>query len=258
MREQFPIVVMPSISDSKSRLRRSSAVLKIILLVVVLGLCWASFSDLDQVVTTEAKIIPFEKLQTVQHFEGGIVEKIFVRAGDIVRAGDPLMTLNAVEASGGYQSKKTEVLALAAKVKRLEAQANNSRLEFGPQLEREIPAVLITERELLKSHQSQQDSAVNALVSQQKQRQSELEAARQQLLLISEERRTIEQLVSRGLEPRLEAIRIEKAYLEAEHRVRSAQDSILEIDSRIAVVKQDSRTASLGELTRAMTDLKQS
>ncbi len=248
----------PGRGDGRGRLRRNSVILNLILAAFLLGLSWAALSELDQVVSAEAKIIPFQKLQTVQHFEGGIVDKIYVSAGDRVRAGDPLLSLDAVEASGGYQSKKSEVLALSARVKRLEAEANNTALTFSARLEREIPAVLATERELLASHRQQLESTVGALTNQQQQRRSELEAARKQLSLVVEEKRTIDQLVELGLEPKLESVRFEKSLLEAEHRVRSAQDAIQELEHRMAAVRQESRASALSELSKVLAELSQS
>ena len=35
---------------------------------------WAGVSEFDQVISGEAKVVPSQQLQTIQHFEGGIVK----------------------------------------------------------------------------------------------------------------------------------------------------------------------------------------
>ena len=34
---------------------------------------WAYYAEFDQVITGEGKVYPFSRLQTIEHFEGGVV-----------------------------------------------------------------------------------------------------------------------------------------------------------------------------------------
>ena len=100
----FIRMLFSSASTTKSNL--SSKFLFYIFVTIVFFVGWAIFSDFDQVISSEAKIIPFSKLQTVQHFEGGIINGIHVRAGQKVDVGSKLLSLSPIEADSGYQSKK--------------------------------------------------------------------------------------------------------------------------------------------------------
>ena len=71
---------------------------------------WASNSEFDRVITSQAKLISSEKLQTIQHFEGGIVKKIHVAVGQRVKDGDPLVALDPLETDASYQAKKSEFI----------------------------------------------------------------------------------------------------------------------------------------------------
>ena len=81
----FVRMLFSSASVTKSNL--SSKFLFYIFVTIVFFVGWAILSDFDQVISSEAKIIPFNKLQTVQHFEGGIINMIHVRAGQKVNVG---------------------------------------------------------------------------------------------------------------------------------------------------------------------------
>ena len=93
-------------SRNRDRSSASQRFLMIVTVSIVFFLVWASVSEFDQVVTAEAKVIPFSKLQTVQHFEGGIIKEIHVKAGQYVKQGEPLVSLSPLEAGGSYQAKR--------------------------------------------------------------------------------------------------------------------------------------------------------
>ena len=69
-------------------------------LFIVLVLClfmslatWSTTMHLDMVAVAEGEVFPRGRVKKVQHFEGGIVEKIFVKDGDLVSKGDALIKL---------------------------------------------------------------------------------------------------------------------------------------------------------------------
>jgi adhesin transport system membrane fusion protein len=237
--------------------RKPGRLLRVIALGTLALLTWASLSEFDQVVGADAKIIAFSKLQTVQHFEGGIVESVKVQAGQAVRADDELMTLSPIDAEGGYASKKNEMLALTTRAARLSAEFTGQPLAFPQELQREAPSLVATESSLLLAKRGQLEANLATLESQRRQRQSELEAAKRTLTLVTEERDVIFKLVERGLEPKLEAVRAERTYVESLAKVRSAEAGIQEMTARIESTRQESRSAVLAELTKTMSDLSQ-
>ena len=72
------------------------------LLVLILGFggfaAWAGFAPLDAGVTADATVQVAGNRKSVQHLEGGTVEEIFVREGDLVKEGQILVRLNATRA----------------------------------------------------------------------------------------------------------------------------------------------------------------
>ena len=76
--------------------RRSRGWVTIALVVsflVAAFIVWAAFSKFDEVSSASGQIVPSGNVKTIQHLEGGIIEKISVREGAVVRAGDPLILL---------------------------------------------------------------------------------------------------------------------------------------------------------------------
>src|SRR5690606_19799001 len=55
---------------------------------------WAHFAVVDEVTRADGKAIPSSRLQKIQNLEGGIVAELFVREGQLVEAGAPLVRLD--------------------------------------------------------------------------------------------------------------------------------------------------------------------
>ena len=72
------------------------------LMVLILGFGgfagWAAFAPLDAGVTADATVQVAGNRKSVQHLEGGTVEEILVREGDLVEEGQVLVRLNATRA----------------------------------------------------------------------------------------------------------------------------------------------------------------
>jgi len=84
-----------------------------------------------------------------------------------------------------------------------------------------------------------------------------LVGAKRTLTLVAEERDVVKKLVERGLEPKLEAVRAEKTYVEALARVESILGAIDEINDRKAVSLQESLSDVLSELAKANSEFSQ-
>jgi adhesin transport system membrane fusion protein len=131
------------------------------------------------------------------------------------------------------------------------------------------PDLMAAEQATLVSKKLEQESQISVLNSQIEQKRRELEetqvtleGAQKSLLLGREERATIARLVERGLEPRLELVRADRALVEQESRVNVAKVSIQRVNSAIneIVSRQEAltrqfRSEALNELNRTLADL---
>ena len=72
----------------------SSMLLWIIVAFVVAFFVWAAFTELDRTVRGQGRVVPSSQLQVVSNLEGGVVQDILVRAGQVVRQGDELIRLD--------------------------------------------------------------------------------------------------------------------------------------------------------------------
>ena len=91
--------------------------------MVVTGLIWAHFAILEEVTRGNGRVVPSRLTQFVQSLEGGIVNEILVQEGMIVQQGQPLMRISDVKFASELGEVRERRGALAARVARLEAEA---------------------------------------------------------------------------------------------------------------------------------------
>ena len=108
-------------------------------LFIVLVLClfmslatWSTTMHLDMVAVAEGEVFPRGRVKKVQHFEGGIVEKIFVKDGDLVSKGDALIKLQLGAVRVNVFDLESQYRALSRKLLRLEAEEEGRVPNFGP------------------------------------------------------------------------------------------------------------------------------
>ncbi|RHW22170.1 HlyD family type I secretion periplasmic adaptor subunit [Pseudomonas jilinensis] len=80
-----------------------------LLVLFTLGLLWACIGKVNIVATAEGKIIPSAGVKQVQPLEKGTVQAILVREGERVRAGQPLVELDATFTTADKNRLQTEL-----------------------------------------------------------------------------------------------------------------------------------------------------
>lgn len=108
------------------RLRRPRALIYAAAGVCAALLLWTALANVDLVVHTQGRIVPSGKQQLVQHLEGGILSKVFVHEGDAVTAGQPLVAVSDLQANSSRAEKGARLSGMAARVARLDAEANGA------------------------------------------------------------------------------------------------------------------------------------
>ena len=230
---------------------------------------WIAVAEVDTVTRADGRVIPSAKLQVIQNLEGGIVAEILVKQGQVVQAGDSLVALSSLQHEGDMKSRYQQLLGLEARAARLVALANGRQPQFPKSVVDTAPDLMAVEMATFLSKTLEQESQLAVLSAQMDQKARELDEAqialistRKSLEMAREERTTVARLVERGLEPRLELLRIERAYSEQEgradisvvtiERLRSANK---ELAARKDAMVRQMRSEALSELNRTMAEL---
>ena len=144
------------------------------LLAVAALFVWAWHATIDEIVRGEGKVVPSSKVQVVQSLDGGIVEEIMVRPGDVVKAGQVLLRVDATRYASSLGESRSEWLALQAKAARLQALASGAPFAATAELVNEAPDVIALERTIWESRTRELEATIQIAQQQLNQRQEEL------------------------------------------------------------------------------------
>jgi HlyD family type I secretion membrane fusion protein len=164
----------------------------IALLVVGLGL-WASLSPLSTGITAQGEVRVESNRKTIKAKSSGTVRQILVQEGQLVRAGQPLILFNDVEARAAYDVMQNQFDSLQSQAARLTAEATGKATpEFAPELLARMSdprvAGMIRDQQYLFTTREQLFQSQNSVLNQRlDQAQSQIEGQQQQVASVDEQ-----------------------------------------------------------------------
>lgn len=202
---------------------------------------WASNAELDHVVTGQGRVINPMQTQIIQNLEGGIIERIYVREGDVVPEGSVLVSLDPTQAMSLYGEAQKEERALSIRVERLSAEREDREPVFSYEYMRDDPELIAAERaqynerrEVLRTERLLLEAQVVQREEERRQAENELVRAEREFQLASDEFNLIEDLVARQLEARLSLITSDRSRNEALAQLNQARVALARSDAVLA------------------------
>lgn len=95
---------------------------RVVLIFFVGSFTWASLAPLVGGAVAPGQISPDGHARRVQHLEGGIVEQLLVRDGDVVKKGQPLIRLSSAKVAADHAQLSHRRRVLTASLARLRAE----------------------------------------------------------------------------------------------------------------------------------------
>ena len=232
-------------------------------------LLWAHLAVIDEVTRGEGKAIPSSKIQKIQNLEGGIVAQIYVKEGQIVDAGAPLVRLDDTRFASNVGETDADRVAAELRVERLSAEVDNRPLNFTADVRKIAPKQTANEESLYDSRRQQLADEVGGLQQQLVQRQQELreyqskqEQYRSSLGLLRQEIGMSEPLVAQGAVSPVEMLRLKRSEVETRGQMDStslaiprAQAAINEVQRKVDETRGKFRSDALTQLNEARTNL---
>jgi adhesin transport system membrane fusion protein len=218
--------------------RGGRAILWSLLLLTVIALIWAAFSEVEQVTRGQGKVIPASQIQVIQNLEGGILAELFVKVGDTVKKDQLLLRIDETRFVSSVEQNQAKSAANKAKAARLLAEANGSS-GFG--VPAGVPAhISASERALFDSRRAELRQSLDVKQEQINQRQNELKELNTQLRelnktfdLYQKEIRLTKPLVSKGAVSEMEVLQLERKASEMQGEIETIKQSIPRIQSKI-------------------------
>jgi protease secretion system membrane fusion protein len=248
-------------------------------LAIVVGfggfLLWAAYAPLDEGVPAPATVAIDTKRKPIQHPSGGTVERVVVKEGTNVKAGDVLAILNDATARASYEQVHHNYLAIRAVEGRTSAElAGADHISFHPDLTNAIsdPAAqqhLNSQTQLFEARRNALRSDLGAiseniagLEAQLNGVSRSLESRQVQSGKQSEQLKSISDLANEGYAPRNQALQLEQGQAELRavmadlegNRLR-LQRSIAEMKMRMQQRREEYRRDASAQLADARREL---
>lgn len=221
--------------------RRYFLIVRGSLAFLVLGLVWAALADLDEITVAEGKVIPSSRIQVIQNLEGGIVAKIPVNVGDLVKKGQIVMNLDETRFSSSVGEAKAKYQALHAKIARLTAEATDKPFDPPKDLVAANPGIVADEQALYQSRQRELEANLTILRQQANQRSQELSEKRSRFQQLTESHRLVAQelkmskpLAQQGVISEVEILRLERQVNDIYGEMEATRLAIPRLESAIA------------------------
>ena len=228
-------------------------------ILVGLFLIWSLTARIDSSAIAIGKVVLDSDKKTIQHFEGGIIEEIFVEDGQKVKAEQPLIRLSETAAKANQELVKKQLFALKVAKIRLESERDRKKIpDFSSMVNEykddlEFVKIIEGEKELFLTRKRGTDEKVGILQQKIKQLNNEIEAIKSQEKSVSariafarEEANSLDELFEQGI--------ISKSrYLELKKQMAELQGNRGEYVANIAKVRQAINESQL-EIANVQTE----
>lgn len=238
-----------------------------LLAFVGIAILWAGFGHIDIVASAQGKVIPRGRVRMIQAADIGVVRAIHVKDGDQVRAGQPLIVLDAtLTEADAAQARESMVVAAIdrARASALVDAANGGRGEFV--VPQGVPVEFIeTQRNLVAARIAEHRTSVAALEEERAQRRAELAMVmaevgklEEQLPLAEAQLESLEKLDKDGLVPRLRVhevkervVGLRKDLVIRREETGKSRAALGGVESQLAKLRSEFRATALDALSEA-------
>ncbi len=197
-----------------------------IALFLLIATLWMSWAKLDIAVQGSGKVIPSSRVQEIQSMEGGIIQAIAVKEGQMVKRGDLLAHLKNLQFNSDLGESRHTWWGIQAALTRLNAEIQGRAPVFSKELIDSAPQRVAEQQALWQSRVQERSNAKETLKTQLTQREQELAETRSRIATMGE--LLIDTRESLAMEEKLmrQGAGARTDYLTAKQRVSSLQGDL--------------------------------
>jgi adhesin transport system membrane fusion protein len=241
--------------------RGGQQLLWMIMAFVVGIIVWAAYAEIDEFTRGQGRVIPSRSVQLVQNLEGGIVAEVFVREGQLVKRGEPVIRLDSIGFSSSLSETKVNQAQLLAKATRLKTEAEGSNFPEAQLLTLLSKTIVDAEKNLYLARQRENLASSQIIVqqiTQKKQELSEIAAKALQLgrsyLLLKEELDLTQPLVAEGAVSQVELLRLKRQANDLRGELEAVKLSTPRIESSLIELEQTLKAQESAFKSQAQSD----
>lgn len=264
--------------DTPEAITRPATVFGMWMFLLVFGVfgLWSAVAPLKSAALAHGQVVLDSNRKTIQHLEGGIVAEIYVREGQEVKEGDPLLRLDDTAAKARLDLFLGQSITVRSAAARLLAERDNKdKIEFPEDLLKEkksnpvIAENMDSQRRLFKTRRKSLEGELSILRQKSEQYKQEIaglesqkQSAADQIKLLKEEIATVAKLLKEGnaMKPRLLALQRNASALEGQRGeyvsgISRAQQEIAETEISMINLRNEFLNKVVADLKDAQAQI---
>jgi len=201
--------------------------LKALIIFTFVFLIWAIFLPIESASIAEGMIVLDFNRKTIQHLEGGIIDQILVKEGQMVNEGDVLLYIHDIKAKTEQQILKERLWTIQLQKERLKAEKENKSSmnltdffaetgELSTSDNDKLQEIAINQLRLFKAKKDKRAGEIKVL-------EKKLKSAETRLKLFQRELNLIKPLVDEDNLPVLREIDLQKSIAETDEQAELAR-----------------------------------
>jgi len=238
-------------------------------LFILVFLVWGNTAPLAGGAVAAGRISPEGSRRTIQHLEGGIIDELMVRDGDVVESGAPLVALRQTQARASFEVLRNQQRQLLAQRARLRSeQSGRDAVAFPGALVRQaaddptVRELLDTQRELFLRRSELHTNRQSIFRQRGSQLEAEIAGLREQIVrqrerldLIALEIEDTQHLFERGLAPRPRLLALQREQASINEQVAANRAAIARAGQSIGETQVQRLAADAQRLDEISTEL---
>ncbi len=226
-----------------------------VFLLFVAFIVWAYLAKFDQVITAEGKVYPFSSLQEIEHYEGGLLEKVHVKRGDLVLKEQLLMSLSPLSADSDFNIQRGNIALLMIKKSRLEAEYLGKKdFRLDPKINEKYKQIFDNEYSLFLRRKALYDQQNQNNQNGIRMAESRYIATKAAYQASQEEKTVVSNLFDKGLESKLSKIKADRAFAESKASKEIAAQELNRAKFELSAFKLEHQAKVLEELSKVKAD----
>jgi adhesin transport system membrane fusion protein len=221
--------------------QRTGKLPKLVMAFIAAFLVWAAVARLDEVAMATGEVVPQGRVKTIQHLEGGIIDELLVREGDLVREGAPLVQLDLGSSGSTAEELRVRLDGYKLTKARLEAEATGGTPAFPEDLAKRLPNIVSAEQASFDARMQELESSLAVLRKQVTQRERDVNevrvritAAQKNLALAQERLRMSTDLLKDKLQAPMEHLAVQRDEASIKGELDSLRESLPRTEAALA------------------------
>lgn len=205
---------------------------------IALFVFWAGVSEVDEVTRGQGQVIPSQRTQIIENLEGGLLETLLVREGQIVEKGTPVARLSNQQAESTYRDAMGKIFEHRVAIARLEALLNHAEPVIDDELLEKAPRIVEDQKRLFTMRKQQIMAELDMIESQYRQKLQDVQEQvnrriqiEQGLALAKEQLALARSLIDKHLYSKVEFLNLQQKVVTMQGDLQALVSSIPKAES---------------------------